>query len=128
MTPTASSSISRRSSADGQRSPRMCSFSASPVPTPSVNLPSVSSADVAAAWATTTGCWRTSGHVTAVVMGNDVAWETAPITDHTNGLWPCSSSQGWKWSEIHRASNPASSASRAWRTRSAGPYSSQDRK
>ena len=23
-----------------------------------------------------------------------------PITLHTNGLWPCSSSQGWKWSEM----------------------------
>ena len=34
ITSTASSSISRRASASGQRWPRMCSFSASPLPTP----------------------------------------------------------------------------------------------
>ena len=51
ITSTASSSMSSRSSADGQAVPRMCSFSASPLPTPSVNRPPVSSEDVAAAWA-----------------------------------------------------------------------------
>ena len=58
MTCTASSSISSRSSADGHRSPRMCSLSASPVPTPRAKPPSVSSADVAAAWATMAGPTR----------------------------------------------------------------------
>ncbi len=66
------------------------------MPLPSVNLLPVSSAEVAAACATIAGCWRTSGQVTAVVTGSDVAWDTAPITDHTNPLCPCSSSQGWK--------------------------------
>ena len=61
----------------------MCSFSASPVPTPSVNLPPVSSAEVAAAWATMAGCCRSSGQVTAVVTGRDVTCDIAPITDHT---------------------------------------------
>src|SRR5688500_1115173 len=74
------------------------------------------------------GWMRTVGHVTAVVMGSEHASESAPITDQTNGLWPCSSFHGWKWSLIHRPSNPAASAARAWATSSAGPYSSQDRK
>jgi hypothetical protein len=47
----------------------MCSFSASPLPMPSVNLPPVSSAEVAAAWATIAGWVLISGHVTAVVTG-----------------------------------------------------------
>ena len=44
----------------------------------------------------------------------------APITVQTNGLWPCASTHGWKWSEISANSNPASSASHAKRTRSFG--------
>ena len=55
---------------DGHRSPKMCSFSASPVPTPSPKRPSSSSALVAAAWATTAGWIRTVGQVTAVVTGS----------------------------------------------------------
>jgi hypothetical protein len=35
------------------------------------------------------------GHVTPVVTGRLVACESAPITDHTNALWPCWSFQGW---------------------------------
>ena len=66
---------------------------------------------VAAACATTAGWIRTVGQVTAVSMGSDTASESAPITDHTNGLWPWASFHGWKWSEIHRQSNPACSAS-----------------
>ena len=93
-----------------------------------MNRPPVSSADVAAAWATTAGCRRISGQVTAVVMGSEVTWEIAPISDQTNPLSPCSSSHGWKWSEIHSASKPACSASLAWRTSSGGAYSSADRK
>ena len=67
MTSTASSSISRRTSASGQRSPRMCSLSASPLPTPRVKRPSSRRALVAAAWATIAGWMRTVGQVTPVV-------------------------------------------------------------
>ena len=95
MTSTASSSISRRTSASGQRSPRMCSLSASPLPTPSPKRPSSITELVAAAWATIAGWIRTVGQVTAVVTGRSVTCEIAPMTDHTNGLWPCSSFHGW---------------------------------
>ena len=50
---------------------------------------------VAAAWAMTAGWMRTVGQVTPVVTGRSVASAIAPITDHTNALWPCSSFQGW---------------------------------
>jgi len=98
------------------------------VPTPSRNRPSSSTAEVAAACATMTGWMRVVGQVTAVVTGSELTWPIAPIIDHTNGLWPCSSFQGWKWSEIHSASNPACSARRAWSSSSAGVYSSHERK
>src|SRR4051794_32015585 len=45
-----------------------------------------------------------------------VACAAAPSTDHVNGAWPCSSSQGEKWSEITAKSKPASSARRTSRT------------
>ena len=95
MISTASSSISSRTSASGQASPKMCSLSASPVPTPSRNRPPVSTALVAAAWAITAGWMRTVGQVTAVVTGSVQTWLSAPIMDQTNGLWPCASTQGW---------------------------------
>jgi hypothetical protein len=120
--------MSSRSSADGHRLPVMCSFSASPLPTPSVNRPPVSSPEVAAAWAVIAGCTRIVEQVTAVVTGRLVAAEIAPITDQTKLLCPCSSSQGWKWSEIHKPSKPACSASSAWRTSSCGGCSSEARK
>ena len=72
-----------------------CSLSASPLPTPRVNRPSVSSVEVAAAWATMAGCIRLSGHVTAVVTGSAQVCEMAPIMDQTKPLSPCSSSHGW---------------------------------
>ena len=51
----------------------------------------------------TAGWMRSVGHVTPVVTCMPGTWvASAPITDHTNGLWPCSSFHGWKWSEIHR--------------------------
>src|SRR5947209_272977 len=128
MTSTASSSISRRTVADGHGSPKMCSLSASPVPTPSVKRPSSSTALVAAACATIAGWIRVVGQVTAVVTGSRQTWLSAPIVDQTSGLWPWLSIHGWKWSEIHSASKPASSARRAWSSRSAGPNSSDDRK
>ena len=55
MIVTASSSISCRSAAAGHFAPVMCSFRASPVPTPKVNLPSVSRLAVAAACAMIAG-------------------------------------------------------------------------
>lgn len=39
----------------------------------------------------------------------------APRTDHANGEWPCSSTQGKKWSEIAATSKPTCSARRACR-------------
>ena len=84
---------------------------------------------MAAAWAMIAGWMRIVGQVTAVVTFiAEVAWAIAPIVDHTNGLWPCLSFQGWKWSEIHRPSKPASSALTACATRSRGPHSSLERK
>jgi len=71
-------------------------LSASPEPTPSENRPSSSTAEVAAAWAMTAGWMRTVGQVTPVVTCMPgVAAASAPITDQTNGLWPCSSIHGW---------------------------------
>lgn len=73
-------------------------------------------------------------HVNLVDVGVDVLAQLcgmlvrAPMTPHTNGLWPCSSFHGWKWSEIHSASNPAASARLAWSTSSLGPNCSLDRK
>jgi hypothetical protein len=92
----------------------MCSLSASPVPTPSTNRPShcTEAVAVAVAWATIAGWIRIVGQVTAVLIGRDVTSDSAPITDHTNGLCP----------------KPACSASRACRTSSCGPNSSQDKK
>lgn len=68
---------------------------ASPLPRPSRKRPSVITAVVAAACATTAGWIRTVGQVTAVPRGSDTASESAPSTDQTNGLWPCASFHGW---------------------------------
>ena len=73
----------------------MCSLSASPLPTPRLKRPSSSTALVAAAWAMIAGWMRTVGQVTPVVTGRSVACESAPMTDHTKALWPCSSFHGW---------------------------------
>ena len=71
---------------------------------------------------------RIVGHVTPVpTRSRSVACAIPPITLQTNGLCPCESVHGWKWSEIMANSKPASSAARAFRTRSFGPCSSQDR-
>jgi hypothetical protein len=68
----------------------MCSFSASPVPTPSVRAPPVSSAEVAAACATIARCWPISGQVTAVVTGSEVAWRwhRSPVRPLTQPAHP----------------------------------------
>ena len=47
-----------------------------------------------------------------------------PSTDHTNGLSPCSSTHGWKWSEISANAKPLSSARRACSTSARGVCSS----
>src|SRR3954449_10509530 len=80
--------------AGGQRSPRMCSFRFSPLPTPRKKRPSSISDAVAAACATIAGWTRIIGQVTPVPsVSSFVAWAMPPITPHTNGLWP--------WVEIH---------------------------
>ena len=65
------------------------------MPTPSEKRPWCMTPLVAAAWATIAGWMRTVGQVTPVVTGRLVASASAPITDHTNALWPCSSFHGW---------------------------------
>jgi hypothetical protein len=92
----------------------MCSFSASPVPTPRKNRPGIMAAVVAAACAITAGWMRTVGQVTAVPTSiRSVAAAIAPSAVHTNGLWPCRCVHGWKWSDTVTKSNPACSARRA---------------
>jgi hypothetical protein len=54
-----------------------------------MNRPSSSRPAVAAAWAMIAGWIRSVGQVTAVVTGSEVTWESVPMTDQTNGLWPC---------------------------------------
>ena len=66
MTATASSSISWRTSIEGQCAPTMCSLRFSPVPTPRKKRPSIIAAEVAAACATSVGCTRMVGQVTPV--------------------------------------------------------------
>ena len=67
-------------------------------------------ADVAAACATIAGCVRIGGHVTPVPSRiRSVACAIPPITLQTNGLCPCASTQGWKWSLISANVKPASS-------------------
>ena len=81
--------MSLRIPLDGQRSPRMCSFSASPMPTPRKNRPGIIEATVAAACAMTAGWIRVVGQVTAVPISTlSVASASAPSTDQTNGLSP----------------------------------------
>ncbi len=71
------------------------------------------------------GCVRKVGHVTPVPTTSlSVAWAIAPSTPHTNGLCGWRSIHGWKWSEMRANEKPASSAARAFATRSRGPCSS----
>src|SRR5439155_1402787 len=52
-----------------------------------------------------------------VISAIRLVWlATAPSTLQAKGLSPCSSSQGWKWSEITVKSKPARSASMPFRT------------
>jgi hypothetical protein len=75
----------------------MCSLRFSPVPTPRKKRPSSITADVATACATIAGCVRMIGQVTPVPIVSCLVVAAMPaMTDHTNGLWPCRSVQGWK--------------------------------
>jgi len=128
ITSTASSSISSRSHASGQRAPVTCSLRFSPVPTPRKKRPGIIAATVAAAWATIAGWIRISGQVTPVpIRIVSVACAIPPSVDQTNGLWPCSLTHGWKWSEMSPNVKPARSAICAWRTSSFGGWSSEER-
>ncbi|HET7053408.1 MAG TPA: hypothetical protein VFI09_05770 [Solirubrobacterales bacterium] len=58
------------------------------------------------------------GQVTPVISSiRCVRWEIAPSVPQTNGLSPCASIQGWKWSEMEAKAKPARSARSAWATR-----------
>ena len=107
----------------------MCSLSASPVPTPEREAALEQDrggggglgddrrvdADGRA------GHGRRDLHVT-------VTWAIAPIIDQTKELWPCSSFQGWKWSEIHRSVEPGLLGHPGLLDQLAGSNSSLDRK
>ena len=65
------------------------------------------------------------GQVTPVPStSRSVACAIPPIVLHTNALWPCASTHGWKWSLISANEKPASSAAFALATRSFGGCSS----
>src|SRR5437763_105960 len=71
---------------------------------------------------------RISVQVTPVpIRMLSVACAIPPSVDQTNGLWPCSLTQGWKWSEMSPNVNPARSAICACRTSSFGGWSSEER-
>lgn len=118
----ASRNIAWRTSAAGQPAPTTCSFRRSPAPRPSRNRPSLITLIVAAAWATMAGWYLMVGQVTIVTSSSrSVSAAMAPSTLQANGACSWLASHGWKWSDIPAKSNPASSASRAWRRSSAGP-------
>jgi hypothetical protein len=62
-----------------------------------------------------------------VVNVTDVVAATAPSTDHTKGLWPYASSQGWWWSDISNERKPARSAACADSTKNRPECSSLDK-
>jgi hypothetical protein len=106
----------------------MCSLRFSPVPTPREKRPGRRLAAVAAAWATIAGWTRVVGQVTPVISSiRSVRSEIAPSVPQTKGLSPCSSIQGWKWSEIEAKEKPACSARSAWATRVGASNSSLER-
>ncbi len=109
MTSTHSSSRACRSGLGGQRSPVMCSLTASPDPSAIQNRPGNIAASVAEAWAMIAGWYRWPGALTTP-NGSEVVASAAPSHDHANPLWPCRSLHGAKWSEHMAASNPTSSA------------------
>src|SRR4051794_41804827 len=101
----------------------MFSLSASPVPTPSLNFPPSISPLVAAAWATTTGCTRVVGQVTAVGTGRAQTRLVAPITLPTKGPLPRPLFQGWEGGLIPSASETGPGAARARLVNWGGGYS-----
>jgi len=107
-------------SPSGQSAPTGDSFSDSPEPKPRKTRPGNISSSVANPCATSAGWYRSSAGVTAVPTGmREVACAAAPSHIHA---WPDSpgSHHGWKWSEQVMPSNPARSASWAWRRSSLG--------
>jgi hypothetical protein len=91
----ASTSRAWRISVSGHPCPTMCSLRFSPVPTPRKKRPGIMAAAVAAGLRDDGGMDPSpSGQVTAVPSRSRfVACAIAPITLHTNGLWP--------WRSIH---------------------------
>src|SRR5215218_647902 len=98
----------------------MCSFSASPAPSPSQKRPGYIASSVAAPWAIMAGWYRKPGGVTPVPKRRLVVAPRAPSQDHTKALWPCSGVQGWKWSEAMTEVKPLSSATLLHLSRSVG--------
>jgi hypothetical protein len=92
---TSTDSLSRafRSGLGGHAAPVTCSFRASPLPAASQNRPGYMSARVAAAWATTAGCYRPPGAQT-VPNDSPVPSRAAPSQPQANPDWPWSGSHG----------------------------------
>ncbi|GAA2542018.1 hypothetical protein GCM10010210_10740 [Pseudonocardia hydrocarbonoxydans] len=125
MISSASRSIAWRRATDGNPRPTTCSLSRSPDPTPRVKRSCETRASVAAAWAMTAGWYRIVGQVTPLTSPiRSVRAAIAPNRVQLNGLWPWTSSQGWKWSLISTKSKPTSSARTACRMISSGPNAS----
>ena len=125
-TSTASSSMSMRSGAVGQRSPKMCSLRASPVPTPHEKRPSKS-------WRRSRGGLgqdrRVDAHDRARDAHGDVdrrraLGDRAEHATRRTANDPAPSIHGWKWSEMDAKSKPWSSAMPARSTRRRGGCSS----
>ena len=110
MISIASNIIAIRSGASGQYSPTMCSFSASPEPSPSQCRPGYIASSVAEACAITAGCCRNDGQVTPGPRSPCVRSPTAVSRFQTNGAWPCRGTHGWKWSAAITPEKPCSSA------------------
>ena len=111
MSSTASNMRSERSPASGQYRPIMCSFRASPEPSPSQVRPGYMASRVAAACATIAGWKRKLGQVTPGPRSPRVRSPMAVSTFHTNDASPCAGTHGWKWSAAIDPLNPCCSAS-----------------
>ena len=85
MTSTHSKRRAWRSGLGGQRSPVMCSLTASPEPRASQNRPGNIAAKVAEAWAMIAGWYRCPGALTTP-KGSDVVANAAPSHDHAKPL------------------------------------------
>ena len=74
----------------------MCSFRASPLPSPSQCRPGYIAASVAEAWAMIAGCIRKLGQATPGPTSPVVRSPMAVITFQTNAALPCWGTHGWK--------------------------------